>query len=139
MERLAYDNGIEPQTQTSASLRGGAPPIPPHNRPPVATAVGMPDPEPNSEGTRGVVECTSEEEAHATIRQMGYFVTKIATKPFPEHSVHNKEQETPWQSAFATIQALYWSTRDQLIETVEAFNEGYRMAHAPKKHPKVLS
>lgn len=128
MERLAHDD-IEPQTQTSAALRGGVPPIPPHNRPPVATAVGMPDPEANPEDIRGIIECASEEEARATIRQMGYHVTKIAAKRSPERPVRNKEQQTALQSTMRTIQELYWSARDNITDFFDTLIEADRRAN----------
>lgn len=139
MERLSLEDALAPHTQTSSSLRGGAPPIPPHNRPPVATAVGTPDPEPNPDDIRGIVECASEEEAQATIRQMGYYVTKIGVGRPTERHARSERTQTTWETTMATIQGLYWSARDQIVEVLDAYNEGYRMAHAPKKHPKVLS
>lgn len=137
MERLAHEDDIVPRTQTSAALRGGAPPIPPHNKPPTLVALMTPDPE--DDQIENVIRCASEREAQETIRRMGYHAQKITAKPRKE-SAMTPEEQTIIQSVTNTIAGLYLAARDRVEEIFAAFNEGARMAsESSKKRPKTLS
>lgn len=123
MEHLPDD--LEPRTQTSPSLTGGVPPIPPYNKPPVLTAIATPDPE--GDDTHNVIDCVSEGEAHKALRQMGYYVSKISVRR-PVQRTAESADATIWERTTETIADLYWSARSKLIELVDAFREGERMA-----------
>ena len=66
---------------------------------------------------KDVVEASNEEDAVATIRQMGYFVTKINEKRKPPRAsiIQEEEQESPYWtlqipkvSAYSSLMAFFW-------------------------------
>ncbi len=123
-------NDHEPRTETSATLSGGASPIPPHNKPPVLTAIATPDPDPN-DPVGNAINCASEAEAQKTIAQMGYYVTKISVKrKRPQAAPEAAGTETAWEYACTTIEAAFWSVRERIVEICEAFTDGQQMAQA---------
>jgi hypothetical protein len=116
MKLREYDYGFEempePQTQTSTLMMGGAPPIPPHNRPPTFTAIATPDPEENEEGVIGHFIGGREE----ILQRLGYPPkTSIQRLPQQEHAP-NKERKKA-----GLIQQIGESVTESLNSIIDGF------------------